>query len=595
MSRSAADSRTDSKRRESPQQARRARVGLVAAAVAVLALVFATVGFAGVGKLTQKSGTAGCIAVDGAGGACADGIGLTGSSSVTVSPDGKNAYSTGSGDNAIVVFDRDTSTGELTQKSGTDGCISETGSGGDCADGVALGAAAAVTVSADGKNVYAATAAGVAIFDRNTSTGVLTQKAGTDGCISENGTSGYPENTPGACVDGKALSGPSSITVTEDGTSVYVASEFSDAVVVLDRNVSTGKLTQKAGTDGCVSLTGTGGNCAFGVEINGPQSVSVSPDGENVYVSAFYSDAIAVFDRNATTGVLTQKTPPDACISDTGGGYCSNGTALDGASAVTVSPDGENVYATSYYSDAITIMDRDASTGVLTQKAGTDGCISQNGEGGACVDGVALSTAVSVAVTPDGKNVYVSSLSPVSAIAVLDRDTSSGTLTQKAGTDACVSGDTSKPCGDATALDDVRSVAVSPDGKTAYAAAALSNSVDVFTVNDGKIDGKASAEKTQKQKGKKIIVAVKVKTGEDLDVDSRGKITIQKKTWNLKPITEPVSGNKTLKMKPAKSNAQKTIAKKLKNKKGKANIDVVLSDDGGNSKTSKLAVTLKAK
>lgn len=41
-------------------------------AVAVLALVFGAAAYAGVGKLSQKSGTEGCISEDGTGGDCAD-------------------------------------------------------------------------------------------------------------------------------------------------------------------------------------------------------------------------------------------------------------------------------------------------------------------------------------------------------------------------------------------------------------------------------------------------------------------------------------------------------------------------------------------
>jgi DNA-binding beta-propeller fold protein YncE len=44
---------------------------------------------------------------------------------VAVSPDGHSVYVASGGSNAIAIFDRDTATGELTQKQGMDGCISE--------------------------------------------------------------------------------------------------------------------------------------------------------------------------------------------------------------------------------------------------------------------------------------------------------------------------------------------------------------------------------------------------------------------------------------------------------------------------------------
>ena len=62
---------------------------------------------AGDGTLTQKPGTAGCISHNGSGGACAaTGAALGGANSVTVSPDGKNAYVGSSSPGAVAVFDR---------------------------------------------------------------------------------------------------------------------------------------------------------------------------------------------------------------------------------------------------------------------------------------------------------------------------------------------------------------------------------------------------------------------------------------------------------------------------------------------------------
>jgi DNA-binding beta-propeller fold protein YncE len=184
------------------------------------------------------------------------------------------------------------SEGALIQKSGADACISETGSSGDCADGVGLDSAVSVTVSPDGKGAYVASASSgaVAVFDRNTTTGALTQKSGADACISETGTGG-------TCGDGVGLDQARSVTVSPDGKSAYVAAFDSDAVAVFDRNTTTGVLTQKSGTDACISETGTGGACTVGVGLNGANSVTVSPDGKSAYVASFFSDAVAVFDR----------------------------------------------------------------------------------------------------------------------------------------------------------------------------------------------------------------------------------------------------------------------------------------------------------
>ena len=460
---------------------RAGRPALLALLAGLGLLTFAAVALAATGKLTQTPGTDGCISETGTSGACADGVALGGAFSVTVSPDDKTAYVASTAASAIAVFDRDKTTGALTQKPGTDGCISETGTGGACADGVALNGASSVTVSPDGTSAYVASFDGdaVAVFDRDSNTGALTQKPGTDACVSETGTGG-------ACADGVALDQTRSVIVSPDGESAYAAASSSDAIAVFDRDPTTGALTQKPGTDGCISETGTGGACTDGVALNGASSVAGSPDGKSAYVASPADDAIAVFDRDPSTGALTQKAGTDGCISETGtGGACADGVALDQATSVIVSPDGESAYAASRFSDAVAAFDRDPTTGALTQKNGTDACVSETGTGGACADGVALDGAVSVTVSPDGTSAYVASVDS-DAVAAFDRDPTTGALTQKTGTDACVSETgTGGACADGVALDFPFSVTASDDGRNAYAASSFSAAVAVFGRDDG--------------------------------------------------------------------------------------------------------------
>jgi uncharacterized repeat protein (TIGR01451 family) len=421
--------------------------------VAVAGLALPASAAASLGELTQKAGTAGCISETGSGGACADGMALNNATSVTVSPDGKSAYATGSNSAAVVVFDR-AADGALTQKAGTAGCIS--GFGGLCADGRALASATSVAVSPDGKSAYVASVGddSVAVFDR-AADGTLTQKGGPAGCTSDSGHLGL-------CVDGFTLDFAISVTVSPDGKSVYVASAISDGVAVFDR-AADGTITQTG------SLTGPG--------MDDANSVTVSPDGTSVYVVGAASDAVAVLDR-AANGTLTQKAGTDGCVDEVGTVFCADGEALDQASGVTVSPDGKSVYVASQGSGAVAVFDR-AANGTLTQKAGAAGCISETGNGGACADGKALVTANSVTVAPDGASVYVTS--PTSgAVAVFDR-AANGTLTQKAGTPGCISETgSSGTCADGKALDAVVSVTVSPDGTSVYTGAETSDAVAVF-------------------------------------------------------------------------------------------------------------------
>ena len=171
-----------------------------------------------------------------------------------------------------------------------------------------------------------------------------------------------------------------------------------------------GALMQLSGTAGCVSENGTGGSCVAGRGLGGAGWVAVSPDGQQVYVASFYSSAVATLARTARTGVLTQLSGPAGCVADIGDGVtCADGRGLDGAVAIVVSPDGKHVYVGARDANAVAVFARDATTGVLTQLSGLAGCVSDNGTGGRCVDGTGLVGAGGVAVSPDGQHLYVAS------------------------------------------------------------------------------------------------------------------------------------------------------------------------------------------
>src|SRR5262249_23288938 len=143
-----------------------------------------------------------------------------------------------------------------------------------------------------GRNVYVASELGnaVAVFARDRKTGVLARLPGLDGCVDDGGTSGV-------CGPGKALIGPRGIAVSRDGRNVYVAATVSDAVAVFARDRDTGRLTRLAGTAGCVSETGSGGDCVDGKALRSAGGVAVSADGRSVYVASLSSGAVAVFAR----------------------------------------------------------------------------------------------------------------------------------------------------------------------------------------------------------------------------------------------------------------------------------------------------------
>jgi len=156
-----------------------------------------------------------------------------------------------------------------------------------------------------------------------------------------------------------------------------------------------------------------------GQELIFAEGIAASPDGGGVYVAAHNSAALTSFDREAT-GALSQKPGVEGC-SELGatafGLECRDGNGLGGARAVAVSPDGRDVYVAGVESDAIATFERDAA-GNVSQAPGTAGCVSESG--GTCVPGRGLDGAFDLAVSPDGRSVYVASSEP-GAVAVFDR------------------------------------------------------------------------------------------------------------------------------------------------------------------------------
>ena len=242
---------------------------------------------------------AGCVADAGDAAGCGTTQqGLDGACSVAVSPDGRSVYVAGTEDDAIVRFDRNTTTGALTPA----GCIADAGDPAGCGTTQqGLGGASSVAVSPDGRSVYVASACDNAIvrFDRNTTTGALTPPA----------ASPTSATALGAAPPSRASTAPAP-SPSAPTASRSTPRAVDDAIVRFDRNTTTGALTPA----GCIADAGSSIGCGTTQQgLNGATSVAVSPDGKSVYVAGC-DDAIVRFDRNTTTGALT----PAGCIADAG-------------------------------------------------------------------------------------------------------------------------------------------------------------------------------------------------------------------------------------------------------------------------------------
>jgi hypothetical protein len=139
--------------------------------------------------------------------------------------------------------------------------------------------------------------------------------------------------------------------------------------------------------------------------------------------------------------------------------------------AIAVAPDGLSVYVASGFNGVggVAAFARDAATGALTQLPGGDGCVNESDT--SCTVDAAVSNAHGVAVSPDGRFVYVASFD--GALVSLTRD-KSGALTPIAAPDGCLADDhlPHLPCGDGSGLWQLNGLVASPDGLNVYGSSA---------------------------------------------------------------------------------------------------------------------------
>ncbi len=240
----------------------------------------------------------------------------------------------------------------------------------------------------------------------------------------------------GGCGPAIGLDGPNSVAVSADGRNVYATAVGSESVAVFRRNPANGALTQLGGGAGCLIGASTGLPCGPARGLIGPDVVAVSPNGANVYVGAFFGNAIITLNRDPSTGALVQPGGTTGCISSTGGDGCAAGLAMGSIEGLAVSPDGTSVYGGAATGNAVVTLTRNTSTGTLTQPTDGTGCIT-NAPVTGCTTGVQLDGADAVMVSPDNEDVYVTSLFS-NSLTSFTRNTSTGALTQQSGTSACV-------------------------------------------------------------------------------------------------------------------------------------------------------------
>ena len=352
-----------------------------------------------------------------------DATDYNGVQTVTVSPDGKFVYAAAANADELVIFTRNESNGTL-----------EYGTAVSHAD---LDNVRGPVISSDGAFAYTISLQDDKIvkWTRNTTTGELTH----DQVLTHN-TGGVTD-----------MDGPLYLIMSPDEKQIYVSVQTSDALVVFDRNTTTGDLTFKES-----HVNNTGGITNF----DSPKELSISPDGKNIYIIGQTNDALHVFDRNTTTGALTYNEHYRDGVTAP--------TLLDSPFAVRVSPDGNFVYATSRGEDAITVFSRNSSTGDLTvafEYEGSDLGTTQ------------LTDPYSLVFQTDGSELFLAGGS-ADAVLAFDVNTSTGALNlnnEVKQEDATVT---------AEALNNVYWVTIEPGGEHIYVGLQNGDGVTTLSVDN---------------------------------------------------------------------------------------------------------------
>jgi DNA-binding beta-propeller fold protein YncE len=323
---------------------------------------------------------------------------------------------------------------------------------------------------------------------KETRVGALEQLPGRLGCLSSG------KAAKKVCGQGRALKGAGpgvgsrAVAISPDGRNVYVAASGANAIAVFDRNPVTGALTQPKGKRGCLAAVvanqGKGEGCGVAIGLLAPNSVAVSPDGRNVYATSRDGASVVAFHRNRKSGALKQL-PPSAsgCISGLPIPGCTAGRGVKWPDVVVVSPDGKNVYVGDFAGSGVTSFSRAGGSGALTQLSGTAGCITEAGSEG-CAKGMQMDHIEGMAINPSGSTVYAAAAFG-SAISILQRNASTGELTQATNGNGCIAVEAVSGCAQGYQFAGVNALVVSPKGGNVYATSLTSNSVTMFRPTEG--------------------------------------------------------------------------------------------------------------
>jgi len=248
-------------------------------------------------------------------------------------------------------------------------------------------------------------------------------------------------------IDASLQSTPNSLVVSPDGANVYITSLL-NGLVSYTRDSVTGGLINKNiyVNDDAKGIVG----------LNEPWRVMVSPDGFSVYVLSRGGDAVTLFQRNNASDRLE--------FVDSYQNGSSTIQSMLSPAGLVISPDGQYVYVACSGRNgepgAVVTFLRNAEGRLVFLEALTDGINDLEG----------LASAQDLVITPDGKNVYVAS-SNDTGLVQFSRDTETGRL-------YFIPSNVS-----ITGVIGGQAIAVSPNGKQVYITRDTTNSLILLNRN----------------------------------------------------------------------------------------------------------------
>jgi 6-phosphogluconolactonase (cycloisomerase 2 family) len=387
-----------------------------------------------------------CYSTTAAGGCAAFGKSLyiDGAEPIAISGDGSSLYA--GGDNG----------GGVAFSRGAGGALTPIGSAGGFAD---------TAFAMSGNGLFAS------IRDSGSSNGeVVALARGAGGALSlVNSVADSCKVSEAHCEKNNGLYDVEGVTVSPDGTHVYAASHFGGAQVstksggalaVFSRNPTTQAITQIQCVPQAASKLGlcsTGGSAEA---LEGAEGITVSPDGKFLYATGYFSGAVLGFN-------IVQSGPEAGkigslvnCLWGAPTSECTQTSGMGSAKAIALSPDSQDAYV-ALFNGGITALRRDPVSGVLSFNQ----CYTDGGGGGCAADPSLVVGARDVAVSPDGRYVYLSGGSGINGyLRAYARNALTGQLTPL----GCLTYLAIPGCSTAAGLANASKLAISPDGHNLY-------------------------------------------------------------------------------------------------------------------------------